>query len=131
MEKTAIQPEGLAVPNKPYVPVIVANGLVFVSGQIPVDAQGELGGTSFAEQLTRVIDNVEICLTAAGSSLADVLKATVYLTEREHFGALNDVYRSRFPEPRPVRTTILCGLMDERFLVEMDVVALAPGGAGR
>jgi len=126
MTKEAIQPAGLAVPAKPYSPVIRSGAWVFVSGQIPIDDSGALVGGAFEEQLTQVLDNVERCLRAAGCGMGDVVKTVVYLTDRRHFDLLNLRYGERFAEPRPVRTTILCGLLDERFLVEMDVVAHIP-----
>lgn len=125
--RTAFQPEGIAVPPKPYSPVVVSDGLVFVSGQIPIDVDGELVNDGFEGQLVQVLDNVERCLAAADCTLADVLKATVYLTDRDQFEVLNRRYAERFLEPRPVRTTIVCQLLDERFLVEMDVIARVPG----
>ena len=124
--RIAIQPEGLPVPAKPYSPVVVSDGFAFVSGQIPIDGSGELVGGGFEAQLSQVFDNVELCLRAAGCGLGDIVKATVYLTDRDHFGALNRRYAERIPEPRPVRTTIVCELLDERFLVEMEVIARVP-----
>ena len=126
MTTTAIQPEGVAVPAKPYSPVVVSDGLVFVSGQIPIDVDGRLVGADFEQQLALVLDNVERCLAAAGCGFTDVVKAIVYLTGRDQFDVLNRRYAERFPEPRPVRTTIVCQLLDERFLVEMEVIARVP-----
>lgn len=125
--KEAIQPNDVAVPSKPYSPVIVSGDLVFVSGQIPIDEEAMLVGGGFAEQVHGVFRNVERCLRAAGCGLDDVVKVVAYLTERESFTEFNEIYAGYFREPRPVRTTIVCALLDERFLVEMDVIAVRPG----
>jgi 2-iminobutanoate/2-iminopropanoate deaminase len=100
--------------------------LAFVSGQIPLEPGGSLVPGGIAEQVHAVLRNVDRCLSAAGSGLDDVVKVVAYLTDRGDFATFNEVYASYFREPRPVRTTILCGLMDERFLVEVDVVAIRP-----
>jgi reactive intermediate/imine deaminase len=124
--KQGIQPPDLARPTKPYSPVVVSDDLVVISGQIPLDQRGELAGEGFAEQVRQVFANVEACLRAAGCELDDVIKVTAYMTERVDFGELNEIYAGYFAEPRPVRTTILCGLLDERFRFEMDVIARRP-----
>lgn len=124
--KRGIQPPDLATPTKPYSPVVVSDDLVVVSGQIPLDAQGELIAGGFVEHAHQVFANVETCLRAAGCGLDDTIKVVAYLTDRSHFAQLNEVYAGYFHEPRPVRTTILCGLLDERFLFEMDVIARRP-----
>lgn len=125
--KQAIQPNGVAVPAKPYSPVMVSGEFVFVSGQIPIDEAAMLVEGGFAEQVHGVFRNVERCLRAAGCELDDVVKVVAYLTEREPFSEFNEIYAGYFREPRPVRTTIVCGLLDERFLVEMDVIAVRKG----
>jgi 2-iminobutanoate/2-iminopropanoate deaminase len=124
--KEAIQPSDLAVPTKPYSPVVTNRDLVFVSGQIPIEPDGSLVPGGIAEQVHGVLRNVERCLSATACGLEDVVKVVAYLTDRGDFATFNEIYASYFREPRPVRTTILCGLMDERFLVEIDVVAMRP-----
>jgi 2-iminobutanoate/2-iminopropanoate deaminase len=122
--KDAIQPSGVAVPAKPYSPVIVTGDLVFVSGQVPIDEHGVLVDGGFAEQLHGVLRNVERCLRSADCGFDDVVKVGAYLTGRDSFATFNEIYAGYFREPRPVRTTIVCALLDERFLLEMDVVAV-------
>jgi enamine deaminase RidA (YjgF/YER057c/UK114 family) len=116
------------VPTKPYSPVVISDDLVAVSGQIPVDERGELVAGGFADQVEQVFRNLTVCLEATGCDLDDVIKVVAYLTDRSHAPAFNDLYAPRFAEPRPVRTTIVCGLLDERFLVEIDVLARRPHG---
>jgi 2-iminobutanoate/2-iminopropanoate deaminase len=121
-----IQPADILVPPRPYVPVVATEDLVFVSGQVPVDARGELADVELEGQVRAVFHNVEVCLRAAGCTLADVVRVGAYLTSRETFARFNEVYAECFGGTKPVRTTIVCGLMDERFLVEMDVIAVRP-----
>ena len=121
-----IQPEGVAVPRRPYVPVVATDDLVFVSGQVPVDADGQLVSTSLDGQVRAVLANLETCLAAAGCGLRDVVRVGVYLAAREDFARMNELYAEAFGDTKPARTTIVCGLMDERYLVEMDLVALRP-----
>lgn len=121
-----IQPADILVPSRPYVPVVATDDLVFVSGQVPVDARGELVDLELEGQVRAVFRNVEACLRAAGCSLGDVVRVSAYLTSRDTFARFNEVYAACFGGTKPVRTTIVCGLMDERFLVEMDVIAVRP-----
>lgn len=124
--KRSIQPQGVAVPAKPYSPVVVSGDLVFVSGQIPIGVDGDLISGGFDEQVRRVFENTQLCLEAAECGFADVVKVVAYLTERTSFARFNQLYAEYFAEPLPVRTTIVCELLDERFLFEMDVIARRP-----
>lgn len=122
--REAIQPSGVAVPKRPYVPVVVDGPFVFVSGQVPVDADGQLVAADLDGQIRAVLRNIETCLDGAGCGLHDVVRVGVYLTTRESFTRLNDIYAEVFAESKPARTTIVCELMDERYLVEMDLIAI-------
>ena len=121
-----IQPNEVPVPKRPYVPVVAHGSLVFVSGQVPVDASVQLVDTAFDGQVRAVLRNIERCLAAAGSGLVDVVRVGVYLTSRDTFARLNEIYAEVFGDTKPTRTTIVCELMDERFQVEMDVIAIRP-----
>jgi 2-iminobutanoate/2-iminopropanoate deaminase len=121
-----IQPADVVVPARPYVPVVATDDLVFVSGQVPVDADGQLVDVALEGQVRAVFRNVEACLQAGGCSLGDVVRVGAYLASRDSFARFNDIYAECFGGTKPVRTTIVCGLMDERYLVEMDVVAVRP-----
>lgn len=109
----------------PYSRAIWADNLLFLAGLTGIDpATGELvtGGVEIeAEQTLR---NVEIILVATGSSVADVVKATVYLTDMDDFAAANAVYARHFKEPFPARTTVAVKALPKGARIEVEVVAL-------
>jgi 2-iminobutanoate/2-iminopropanoate deaminase len=108
----------------PYSQAVKAGGLVFVSGQIPLDpATGQLLQGDIAAQTHRVITNLREILTAAGSSLDHVVRSTVYLADMDDFGAMNEVYGSYFTSPAPARSTIQAGKLPKNARIEIDVVA--------
>jgi 2-iminobutanoate/2-iminopropanoate deaminase len=111
-----------AAPAGAYSQGIRAGDFVYVSGQGPLDpATGEVVGATIEEQVTRTLENVRAVLDAAGATMADVVKATVHLSDIDDFAAFNAVYAQHFPDPKPTRTTVesvLPGIM-----VEIDVVA--------
>jgi 2-iminobutanoate/2-iminopropanoate deaminase len=108
----------------PYSQAVKAGGLVFVSGQIPLDAAtGQLLQGDIAAQTHRVITNLREILTAAGSSLDNVVRSTVYLADMDDFGAMNEVYGSYFTSPAPARSTIQAGRLPKNARIEIDVIA--------
>jgi reactive intermediate/imine deaminase len=99
--------------------------LVFTAGQGPIDpATGKVVGDTIEEQTDLTIDNLSVLLQAAGTGLDHVIKATVHLAELADFPAFNAVYARRFPDPKPVRTTVGSRLLG--MLVEIDVIAEMP-----
>ena len=110
----------------PYSQGIKAGGLVFLSGQIPLDpATGELVGKSIEEQAERVMGNIAAVLAAAGLGFADVVKSTIYLTDLADFAAVNMIYGKRFPADPPARSTVEVKGLPRGAGVEIEVVALA------
>ena len=103
-----------------------AGEFVFLSGQLGLDATGKLVGTDIEAQTTQALANVRDILREAGCSLDQVVKATVWLTQREDFARFNAVYASHFPTSPPVRSTVVSGLVLPGALVEIEVVAYAP-----
>lgn len=100
------------------------NGLVFIAGQTAVDpATGHLVEGGIAEQTHQAIANVVAVLTSEGYDLGDVVKVSVFLTDFSDFTAMNEVYRSYFHEPYPVRTTVQAGL-GAGTMVEVDAIAV-------
>lgn len=108
----------------PYSPAYAANGLLFVSGQIPVDAAGNLVGESMIEQTEQVMNNLKAVLEANGSALDKVVKANVYLTDMSQFAAMNQVYASCFSGKLPARAAMGVTALAKGALVEIDAIAL-------
>jgi 2-iminobutanoate/2-iminopropanoate deaminase len=111
----------------PYAQAIAVRGggLIFCSGQIPLDpASGEMVGAGDVRvQTERVLENLKAVLAAAGTSLAMVVKTTIYLADLQDFGAVNDVYARYFPHHPPARATIEVAGLPKGALVEIDAIA--------
>ena len=109
----------------PYSQAIKANGFVFVSGQIPIDPQtGEFVAGGITEQTARVLKNLTAVLEAAGSSLEQVVKTTVFLADMKEFSSMNEVYKDFFPSPPPARSTVAAAGLPRDARVEIEAVAL-------
>lgn len=109
----------------PYSQAVSYNGLVFLSGQIPLDpVSGQLVEGGIAEQTTRVLDNIKAVLEAAGSSLEGVLKTTVFLKDMAAFPAMNEVYSRYFPSSPPARSTVEAARLPRDVEVEIDCIAI-------
>jgi 2-iminobutanoate/2-iminopropanoate deaminase len=110
----------------PYSQAIKANGLVFLSGQIALDpATQQIISGDVAAQTDRVLQNLAGILKAAGSSLAQVVKTTVFLKNMSDFAAMNEVYGRYFTQTPPARSTVEVARLPKDVLVEIDVIALA------
>ena len=111
----------------PYVHAVRAGNLVFCSGQIPLDpASGELVGDTPAEQAARCLDNLASVADAAGASLDDAVRITVYLTDMDAFASVNDVYAGYFESDPPARVAIAVVALPRGAQVEMDAVLALP-----
>ena len=109
----------------PYSQAIKANGFVFVSGQIPIDPHtGEFVAGGITEQTARVLKNLTAVLEAAGSSLEQVVKTTVFLADMKEFSSMNEVYKDFFPSPPPARSTVAAAGLPRDARVEIEAVAL-------
>lgn len=110
----------------PYSQAVRAGGLVYTSGQIPLDpATGNLVEGPFEEQAHQVFRNLAAVLREAGSSFDRVLKATVYVTDLANFAALNAIYAQHFGEHKPARTTIEAKALPKGAALEIDLIAQA------
>lgn len=108
----------------PYAQAIVHGGVVYCSGQIPLDpASAQVVEGDVAAQTRQVLANLEAVLVAAGSGLDCVLKTTVYLRDMADFGAMNGVYAERFGDWRPARATVAVAGLPRDVRVEIDCVA--------
>lgn len=110
----------------PYSQAIKANGFVFVSGQIPIDPDtNDIIKGDVAEQTRRVLKNIKNILEAAGLSLEDVVKTTVYLKDIRRFGDMNQIYGEFFTTLFPARATVEVSGLPKGVDIEMDVIALS------
>ncbi|MBK7707358.1 MAG: RidA family protein [Acidobacteria bacterium] len=110
----------------PYSQAVKTGGFVFCSGQIPIDpATGEFVSSDVAEQTDQVLKNLSAVLEAAGSSLNDVVKTTVFLADMGDFGAMNEVYGKYFSDNKPARATVQAARLPRDARVEIECVATA------
>ena len=109
----------------PYSQAVRAGGLVFTAGQISIDpASGKLVGRDIQEQTRRVLQNLQAVLDAAGASMADVVKTTVFLKDMGDFQAMNEVYAQFFTENPPARSAVQVVALPLGVDIEIEAVAL-------
>jgi 2-iminobutanoate/2-iminopropanoate deaminase len=119
--RDARQPAGMQAPSAPYSPAVVAGDLVWTAGQVAL-ADGAIVSGGIDAQTRQTLANVAACLDAAGCSMDDVVKVTVFLSDLGDFNAFNEEYRRHFSEPYPARTTVGAAL-PAGLLVEIEAVA--------
>ena len=109
----------------PYSQAITTDGLVFTAGQVALDPKsGELVGRTTAEQTEQVFANLKAVLAAAGTSLGNVVKTTVYLADMADFAQMNEVYAKHFGTHKPARSTVQAAGLPKAARVEVDVIAV-------
>jgi 2-iminobutanoate/2-iminopropanoate deaminase len=111
----------------PYSHAVRAGGLLFCSGQIPLDAEsGELVGETPAEQARRCLENLQAVCQAAGASLADAVRLTVYMTDLGAFADVNEAYGAFFEAQPPARVAVGVAALPKGAQVEIDAVVALP-----
>jgi len=124
MSKKIIKTDKTALPIGPYNQAVSIGNLIYTAGQIPLDKQGNMVAGGIKEQTEQVIQNIITVLTHGGSSLENVLKATVFLKDLQDFAGMNEVYAKYFKaETAPARSTIQVARLPKDSLVEIEVVA--------
>ena len=109
----------------PYSQAVKARGVVYASGQIPIDpATGQFVAGGIKEQTEQVLKNVAAVLEAAGSGLDRIVKTTVFLADMEEFAAMNEVYAKFFTNEPPARATVQAAGLPRNARVEIEVIAL-------
>jgi 2-iminobutanoate/2-iminopropanoate deaminase len=107
----------------PYSHAVVSGGLLFCSGQLPLDPQsGELTGDAAADQARRCLENLQAVCAAADTSLDRAVRLTIYTTELDQFAAINDAYAEFFPEEPPARAAVGVAALPKGALVEIDAI---------
>jgi len=107
----------------PYSQAIVVDGILYSSGQIALTPEGELIEGDVAEQTRQVLTNLSAVLEAAGGSLDDVIKTTIFLADMNDFATVNEVYGEFFGDHRPARSTVAVRTLPKEVLVEIDCIA--------
>src|SRR5690349_16491097 len=119
--RRAIETGDAPEPIGPYSQAVVANGVLYCSGQVPLDpSTGELVDGGVAEQARRCLESLDAVCRAAGTQLSDAARIGIYLTDMDRFAELNEVYAEFFSEPFPVRSTVGVAALPKGALVEMD-----------
>ncbi len=109
----------------PYSQAIRTGGMIFCSGQIPIDpATGEFVSQDVTEQTEQVFKNLKAVLDAAGATLDDVVKTTVFLADMGEFAAMNDVYSRHFVDNKPARATVQAARLPRDARVEIECIAV-------
>lgn len=126
MKKTAVSTNRAPQAIGPYSQAIKAGGFVFCSGQIALEPEtGVLAGGGVARQTRRVLENLQAVLQAAGCTLDDVVKTTVFLADMNDFGEMNAVYSEFFRTTPPARAAIEVARLPKDVAVEIDAIATA------
>jgi reactive intermediate/imine deaminase len=119
--RRAVETDGAPAPIGPYSQAVVADGVLYCSGQVPLDpATGELVEGGIAEQASRCLESLDAVCAAAGTRLTQAARIGIYLTDMSEFPKVNDVYATFFEQPFPVRTTVGVAALPKGALVEMD-----------
>jgi 2-iminobutanoate/2-iminopropanoate deaminase len=108
----------------PYSQAVVANGIVYTSGQIALTPEGEMLEDDVALQTKQVLKNLEAVLSEAGSGLSKVLKTTIFIASMDDFAIINEIYEKAFGSHKPARATVAVKTLPKNALVEIDAVAL-------
>lgn len=125
MPKQAVFTENAPVPVGAYSQAIIANGLVYTAGQVPLaPGAGQLVAGGIEEQTRQSLENIQAVLEAAGTSLANVVKVTVFLADINDFAQFNAVYGEYFPQHPPARSAIQAGALPLDARIEIEAVAL-------
>jgi reactive intermediate/imine deaminase len=125
MDLLTVQPEGLAPPGGHYSHAVVAAGLVFVAGQLPIDSSGrKLTDASFEDQVRQVLHNVDTALRSAGSSKEKLVQVRVYVTDIALWPAFNQLYAQWLGTHRPARAVVPVPCLHHGLLVELEATAL-------
>ena len=127
MTRTAIRSSGAPPAVGPYSQAVRSGGLLFVSGQIPLDpATGRLVEGDVAAQTRRVLQSLDAVVRAAGATLGDVVKTTVYLADMNDFAAMNRAYADWFADPAPARAAVQVARLPRDAQVEIDAIVRLP-----
>ncbi|WP_416356250.1 pyrimidine utilization protein C [Aureimonas phyllosphaerae] len=124
MPKSIVVPAGTSKPIAPFSPGTLADGILYVSGTLPFDANNDVVHVGDAGAQTRhVLETIKSVITTAGGTMEDVTMNHIFITDWANYAAVNAVYAEYFPGDKPARYCILCGLVKPDALVEIATVA--------
>ena len=124
MNKTVIHTDLAPAAIGPYSQAIKANGMLYISGQIPLDPKtGSINGKDIGTQTTQVLNNLKAILKEAGVDTTAVVKTTVYLQDIKDFAAMNAIYGTFFTADCPARVAVQVAALPKDALVEIDAIA--------
>ena len=109
----------------PYSQAVIANGMIYVSGQIPIDVKTSVIATEIKSATAQSLENIKAILEEAGSSMSKVVKVTIYLDSMSDFQSVNEVYAKYFSAPYPARACFEVAKLPKDALVEIECVAIA------
>jgi 2-iminobutanoate/2-iminopropanoate deaminase len=122
--RQVVRAAGSAPAIGPYSPALRVGQFLFLSGQIPLAADGTLAEGGIREQTSQVLENLRALLAAGGAGLGHVVKTTIYLADMGDFAAVNDIYATYFQEPYPARATVQVARLPRDVRVEIDAIAV-------
>ncbi|MEM9069945.1 MAG: Rid family detoxifying hydrolase [Myxococcota bacterium] len=126
MSRETVATEHAPAAIGPYSQAVKAGGLLFCSGQIPIDpATGDLVDADVRAQTKRVMENLGAVLAAGGSSFEKVVRCTIFLADMDDYGAVNEVYGAYFPEAPPARAAVAVRTLPKNVAVEISCIAVA------
>ncbi|EMH4161522.1 pyrimidine utilization protein C [Pluralibacter gergoviae] len=124
MPKQVIIPPGTSTPIAPFVPGTLADGVLYVSGTLPFDAENNVVSPGDPKaQARHVLETIRRVIETAGGTMADVTFNSIFITDWKNYAAINEVYADFFPGDKPARYCIQCGLVKPEALVEIASVA--------
>ena len=127
MSKIPISTENAPAALGAYTHAIRSGNLIFVSGQLALNPKtGIMSGKDIAEQTDQVLRNLDAVVCAAGATLSDVVKTTVYLADINDFDNMNGVYEKYFPDPAPARAAVEVSRLPKDALIEIDAILVIP-----
>jgi 2-iminobutanoate/2-iminopropanoate deaminase len=125
--RETVHAEGAPPAAGPYSHAVISNGLIFLSGQTPIDpATGQLVESSVGDQTRRCLDNLAVVAAAAGAQLSDAVRVGIYVTDISTFKEVNEAYGAYFESDPPARSTIGVAALPLGAHVEIDMVLAAP-----
>ncbi|HYL44764.1 MAG TPA: RidA family protein [Ktedonobacteraceae bacterium] len=125
MQRTQISTNQAPAAIGPYSQAIRCGQFIYTAGQIPLDpTSGEIVGADIQAQTHQVLQNLQAVLTSAGSSLANVVKTTVFLSSMSDFQAMNAIYATYFDQSAPARSTVAVAELPRKALVEIECIAI-------